>query len=125
MIRRPSTYRQLYSWHAAYLAGAAPAQHDGIAWPGWYKLRGVKGGPWIPVEIRVEREIDPETGDLAGPERLIADHDGERRDPAKLWSFLTPISRAEYDALLHRRASIPEMAATMTPLDLTKLAMRP
>lgn len=124
-MRRPSTSAQLYAWHRAALAGLNPARHDGIPEAGWYRTRLVKGGPFVPVEIRILREICPETGDLTGPEVFACEVDGIRRNPADVWSYLTPISRAEFEALRERRESIPEMVATMVPLDLTRKAMRP
>lgn len=120
MIRRPSSIAQLYAWHKAALAGEAPPIHDGMPEAGWYKRKLVKGGPWVAVCIRVERDIDPETSELIAPERLVADVDGRRDDPAQHWTYLTPISRAEYEALLYRQSLIPGMADTKTPMDLTK-----
>lgn len=80
----------------------------------------------MPVEIRVERQIDPETGELTAPERFVALCDGMRRDPAALWTYLTPIPRAEHDALIARRAAIPDMAATMAAVSPQTLSsMRP
>jgi hypothetical protein len=125
MIRQPSTMSDLYRWHRSAIAGDELPVHDGIPECGWYRTRLVKGGPWCAVEIRVEREICPDTGELLGPERLIAICDGMRRDPARMWTFITPITRAEHDALIRRREAIPAMAATMARLDLTKEPMRP
>ena len=124
-MRRPSSISQLYAWHRAALAGDAPPQHDGIPEAGWYRTRLVRGGPWVPVEIRVEREIDITTGELAAPERLVCEVDGMRRNPASIWTNLQPISRADFDALSARREAIPAMAATMARLDLTEKAIRP
>ena len=100
MIRQPSPASQLYRWWNDALAGMAPPVHDGLAEAGFYKTRLVKGGPWAAVEIKVQRDIDFETGELTGPERLIAICDGDRRDPARIWTYLTPISREEHRALL-------------------------
>ena len=125
MIRQPSSMARLYEWHRAAMAGDAPPVFDGIPECGWYRTKLIKGGPWVAVEIRVEREIDPDTGELIAPERLIAIADGMRRDAARLWTYLTPISRAEHDALIDRRASIPAMAATMAKLDLSLEPIRP
>lgn len=125
MIRQPSSFSQLYAWHRAALAGESPLIHDGLPECGWYRTKLIKGGPWVAVEIKVEREICPDTGELLGPERLVATADGMRRDPARLWTFLEPITRAEYGALLTRREAIPAMAATMAKLDLTQEPIRP
>jgi hypothetical protein len=88
-------------------------------------MRRVRGGPLVAVEIRVQREIDA-AGELTGPERLVAFFDGESAPAANVWTYLTPISRAEFQAILSRRDQIPAMAATKVSLDLSTLpAMRP
>lgn len=124
MIRQPSTAAQLYAWHADAVRNGVTMVHDG--WPecGWYCTRLVKGGPFVPVKIWVEREVDWDTGELLGPERMVCDCDGQRRDPERLWSFLKPISKADYDALVARREALPAMRATMVAMDLTATPMR-
>jgi hypothetical protein len=117
--------KQLYAWHSAALAGHNPQRHDGLPEAGWYKTRFAKGGPWVAVEIRVEREIDLETFELAEPEHLIAIAEGERRDPAKLWNFLEPISREEHDSIIARAAAWPAMQATRVQMDLSQEPIRP
>jgi len=126
MIRQPSTMKQIYAWHRAAVSGDAPPIHDGMPEAGWFKTRLTKGGPWVAVEIKVEREVDPMTGELLAPETMIAICDGFRRDPTRLWTYLKPITREEHAALATRREAIPEMAATMARLDPRNLAtMRP
>lgn len=127
MIRRPTPVFELYRWHRDALAGRAPAIHDGEPHCGWFKTRAVKGGPWMAARIWCERDIDPETGELTGPEELRCDVDGMFRDPARAWLSLAhnPISRAEYDALLHRRNLIPAMQEPHKAIDLSAAAMRP
>lgn len=119
MIRQPTPARQLYQWWSDALAGHAPPIHDGLAEAGFYKTRLVKGGPYAAVEIKIERDIDLDTGELTAPERLVAICDGERRDPARLWTYLTPITREEHKSLIHRRDFIPAMAATHAKIDLS------
>lgn len=125
MMRRPSTAADLYAWHRAAVAGESPAIHPDLPECGWFKTRLVKGGPWVPARIWCERDIDPVTGDLTAPERTLCEVDGMRRDPARMWTYLKPISRTEFDALSARREAIPEMAATMARLDLTRKAISP
>lgn len=125
MIRRPSTTAQLYAWHRLALTDPSTPRNDGCPECGWYQTKLVRGGPLVPVEIRIEREIDPETGELTGPERFVCEVDGMKRDPAKIWTHLRTISREDHRALLARRDAIPEMAATMAAIDLTGKAMRP
>lgn len=125
MMRRPSTMADLYRWHRTAILDPSTPRHPDLPECGWYRTRFCRGGPWVAVEITVEREICPDTGELLGPERLVATADGMRRDPARLWTFLEPITRAEYGALLTRREAIPAMAATMAKLDLTQEPIRP
>lgn len=120
MIRRPSTAAQLFAWWNDALADPNTVRHDGIPECGWFKRRFVKGGPWVPVRIYVRREIDPETGDLTGPEVLSADVDGRICDPVDHWTHLKPISREEYNALLYRASMVPGMSDNRQKLDLTK-----
>jgi len=125
MIRQPSTKARLYAWHRAAVAGENPPRHEGLPECGWYRTRLVKGGPWVPVRIWCEQEVDPQTGELTAPEVLRCEVDGMRRDPARAWTFLHPITRAEFEALSARREAIPAIAATMVRLDLTERAIRP
>lgn len=118
MIRQPTPPSRAYAWHRAAIAGQRPDTHDGLPEAGWFKTRLVTGGPWVAAKIWIEREIDPATGDLAAPEVYRCEVDGERRDPARMWTYLTPISKADYEALLHRRLQIPEMQASMAKVDL-------
>lgn len=120
MIRRPSTAAQLYAWHRSKLAGEDPPMHDGLAECGWFKRRMVKGGPWVPVRIFVERDIDPATQELTAPERLMADVGGKIECPGRHWTHLTAISRREYEDLLYRGALDPNLTSYTTPIDLTK-----
>jgi hypothetical protein len=125
VIRQPTPMSALYAWHREAVQGFDPPIHDGVPECGWFKTRLVRGGPWVAVEIKVVRDICPETGELLGPERLVAICDGDRRDPARLWTHLTPITRDEHAALILRREAIPAMAATMARLDLSREPMRP
>ncbi|GGE24078.1 hypothetical protein GCM10011345_32570 [Gemmobacter megaterium] len=124
VMRQPSPAAELYAWHRAAVAGEAPPIHDGLPECGWFKRRLVKGGPWVPVRIFVRREIEMDTGELLGPEILVADVDGKLDDPARHWTYLTPITRSDYEALLYRQSIVPGMADSQKPLDLTKEPIR-
>jgi hypothetical protein len=121
MIRRPSSFARLHDWHRRAVAGEAVATHDGLPHAGWYKRKLVKGGPWVPVRIYVERETCPETGDLTAPERLAMEVEGIRsdRDPADDFTWLTPISRSEYDWLMDARLRDTRFADSRAPIDLS------
>lgn len=123
-MRQPTPINVLFQWWQGALAGRA-SFHDADPQCGYYKRRMTKGGPWVPVRIWCERDIDPETGELVAPERLICECEGRRVDPAPIWTYLTPITRTEYEALVKECARNPTMAATMARVDLTERAMRP
>lgn len=124
-MRMPTPTGKLYAWWRDALAGLEPAIHDGMPECGWFRTRLVKGGPWVPAVIWCQRTVDPATGELVSPETLLCEVDGMRRDPAPIWTYLRPISRADYNALMARREELPEMKATMAKIDLTKKAMLP
>lgn len=126
-MREPTHIRQLYEWHRAALAGDGPAIHDGMPECGWFKTKLIKGGPWVAARIWIEREIDIETGELTAPEVYRCEVDGERRNPENAWIRIckNPITKAEYLALVASKKTMPEMRATMKPIDLTQEPIRP
>lgn len=124
-MRTPSTLRQLYRWHSLATRGEEPPRHDGFPECGWFKTRLVTGGPWIPVEIVIDREIDPLTGELVDDERMIAVIEDERRPAEGIWLSLRPITRDEFDAINEQKRSNPAMSATKVKIDLTASPMRP
>lgn len=124
-MRQPSTATQLFAWWRGALADPTLTREPGIPECGYYKRRLIKGGPWVIARIWCERDIDPVTGELAGPERLLCEVDGTYADPVDQWTYLTPITRAEYDAILHRSMAIPGMMTATQPLDLTRRPIWP
>ncbi len=122
MIRQPSSYAQLYRWWLDVTSGAAgrlDGWHVDDPHCGYYRTKMVTGGPWVPVRIVCERDIDPDTGELTAPERLVALVEGDRRDPAPMWTFLEPITAEAFATLEARIASDPNMAASRARLDLS------
>lgn len=121
MIRRPSTFRQLYGWWQSALAGDNPPRHDGEPEAGYYKRRFVKGGPWVAVRIYVERDIDSETGELTCDEVLRIEVEGlDGGDPADHWTYLTPITRREFDHLVDYRLRDSRMLDSRQTIDLSE-----
>jgi hypothetical protein len=59
-------------------------------------------GPYIPVLIYLDREVDDD-GDLTAPEEIRADVFGDPADPEDIWTYLEPITEAQYDALVAER----------------------
>jgi hypothetical protein len=122
-MRQPSTY----DWHAASLRGERPAVHEDEPHVGWFRTRLVRHGPWCPARIWCEQEIDPETGELLTDERMLCEVDGDRRNPARAWTWLAsnPISEAAFNDLCHLRHLDPRMRASLVRYDLTREPMRP
>lgn len=120
MIRQPTPTSVALAWWREALRNPDTVRHDGDPQCGWYKRRMVKGGPFVAARIYLDRDIDPMTGELTCPEELRCEVDGLPRDPADQWTYLQPISRADYDALLHLRGVTPEMFDARTPIDLTR-----
>ena len=126
-MRKPSSYRQLYGWWLGAIAGRNPPRHDGVPECGFFKKKLVRGGPWVPVRIFVERDIDPETGELTSDERFVWEMEGIRQDthPGAEMSWLTPISKEEYDRLNDKRLRDPRFFDATKPVDLAEAPTLP
>lgn len=126
MIRQPTPMSLLYAWHRAALGGTPVTIHEGMPHCGWFKTRMVKGGPFVPASITIERDVD-ENGDLASDERLVCEVNGARRDPVSVWLSIckNPISRTQYCDLQALQRRHPEMAATHAPIRLRAGDIRP
>lgn len=118
-MRRPSTFTETYAWHRAAVADPNTERHDGFVEAGWFKLKRVSGGPWVPAEIRLVQVTDPDTGELAEPERFTATVDGLPANPVAIWSRVVPITRAEYLRLVERQRTDDRFAASMVPYDIS------
>jgi len=126
MIRQPSSMSRLYAWHRAALANPATPRSENEIHCGWYKMRHVKGGPWVAASVFVERETDPDTGELVADEVLVMEIEGIRQDnPCQRWTYLKPISKAAYDHLVDYRLRDSRMLDTRTPIDLSEIPTLP
>jgi hypothetical protein len=121
-MRQPTDLEAAYSWWRRSVSGERVGRCDDEPQPGWFRRRMVRGGPWVPVAIWIEQEIDPDTGELTAPEELRAIVNGDRADPQRVWPYARPISLAEYDALTGVRDHHEFMAATHVAVDLGALA---
>ncbi|MGB0854915.1 MAG: hypothetical protein ACPGSI_16585 [Pikeienuella sp.] len=119
MIRQPTSPDDLLAWHRAFMAGQNPGRHDGLPECGWYKTKLVKGGPWVPVTIWCDQEIDPDTGELTAPEVLRADVFGDEKPADEIWTWVTPISREEFDHLYEWRLANQHQLTCTQPVDIT------
>lgn len=117
MIRTPTPLARQYAWYRAAIAGRDVPRHDGLPECGFFKYRAVKQGPFIPVRIWLEQEICPVTGELMADEVLRCEALGQSRNPETIWTYLRPIPRAEYDALVDLHRSMDLMAATHSAID--------
>lgn len=126
-MRRPTPIAALMAWHAAAMAGDRPPIHEGQPQCGFFKTKQVKDGPFVPARIWIDRDIDPETGELTRDERFACEVDGERCSAYSRWTWLAgnPISKADFDALTERRKTITDMAATHAPFDIYENVIRP
>lgn len=122
MIRQPSDPEAIYSWWRRSVAGERVPRIEDEPQCGFYKRRMVRGGPFVPVAIWMEQEIDPETGELTAPEELRAIENGRPVDPLRAWLYARPISVAEYEALTGVRDHHEFMAATHVAVDLGEIA---
>lgn len=125
MMRQPTPDSELYAWWLSAVADASTPRIEDEPQPGFYKMRMVKGGPFVPVTIVMLQEIDPETGDLTADEKLTTDQMGWTANPTSIWTHCRAISREEYDALTDSHRSIALMAATHAAVDLSTTAILP
>lgn len=126
-MRRPTPEAELYAWWAAALRGESPATFEDEPRCGFFRRRWVKGGPWVPASIRCVQVVDPETGELAEPERLVCEVGGEVFRPERQWVRLAsnPITRGAYDALVAARDTDDRMKADLAAIDITIAPPRP
>jgi hypothetical protein len=110
---------RLLKWHRAFMRGENPPMHDADPQCGWYRTQMVKNGPWVPVEIWCDRDID-ESGELEGPEILRADAFGKEVDVDEIWTWLTPISRQEFNELRDMRLKNEYRFGNTTNIDLSQ-----
>ena len=65
--------------------------------PGFFKLRMVRGGPFVSALIYLPCMIDPDFGfPLDRARRLMALIDGKPADPFHVWNYGRMIDEAEY-----------------------------
>ena len=125
MMRQPTPRETLLAFHTAAVAGLEPPRHDGNPQCGFYRMKMVKGGPWVPVRIWCRQAIDPDSGELTEPETFHADIGGEAGDPVGVWLYCQPISHETYDALLTACATDPVMAGVKAPINLAHMPVGP
>ncbi len=101
----PTSIEEMMAWHTSAMNGEEPDRHDGLPHCGWYKTRRVRGGPWVPVRIYLDQDIDDD-GDLAWPEKIKAEIEGDDTDPEEIWNFCQPVSQGEFKRLVVTRSKL-------------------
>lgn len=96
-LRRPTPLMTLLAWHRKAMKTPDLPRSSDDPQCGWYRIRR-NGGHWQPVEIFCDQDID-ENGELTGPEKIKAEVFMEPADAAAIWTYLEPISRAEFHKL--------------------------
>ncbi len=69
-MRTPTTDADLYAFHAACLRGEHPPVFEDEPQCGFYRMRMIKGGPWVPVKIWCLANV--EDGELTEDEIMLA-----------------------------------------------------
>lgn len=97
---------------------------------GWFKMRLIKGGPWVPVRILCEQQIDDDTGELIAPEQMWAqcgiERDARTVRAQFVWPHCAgkPITEEEWRALFYAQ-DVDIAEATHAKVDLARKAIRP
>lgn len=113
------SYITTSDWWSRALAGERVHVRDGEPMPGYYKTRIVRGGPWVPARIWIEREIDDD-GEQMNPDAFRCIVDGVERDALQEWVRLSayPIPAAEYERLRKN----PDPLPSGRPITLNEMA---
>ncbi len=126
-MRTPTPLEKIYNaWAIGMRTGRTPC-HEGEAEAGWFKMRMVAGGPWIPVRIWLEQEV--EDGELIAPEIMRGTVDGIAIDPRDVWDRCcdSPIAEHEWKYLTALRTwqkiNEPELWDPYRPVDMTRTAI--
>lgn len=114
-------------WRSAIAGNAPPITAEPQC--GFYRRRLVRGGPWVPVRIWIDRMVD-EAGDLMGDEIMLCSVAGRLADPEAAWLYVagSPIQREEYDylcRLMDHAATDPAepLASPRRPVDPLKFPL--
>lgn len=103
-MRQPSDRRALWAKWEARIAGDPVAFDPQEPECGQFKAK--RRGQWAAVQIDIERDIDPDTGELEGDERIVAFVNGEKFTGEKVYDIwlrccMRPISTPEFRRLMN------------------------
>lgn len=96
-MREPTPQKDLYAYWHWNLKAPGSTRITTEPQSGFYRCKLVKGGPWVPVAIWVDQEID-EAGELLSDETIECLVDGKPQDADQIWSWCAdkPITENEY-----------------------------
>jgi hypothetical protein len=124
-MRSPTTPDKVFGFFWRALAGEQQDVIESEPQAGWYQLRRVKRGPWLPVKIWLVQEAGDD-GELLAPEVLKATLDGDEIDPRDVWQWCCthPIASHHFDYLTALRAwqriNEPDRWDPFKPVDMTE-----
>lgn len=97
-MRTPTPDNEAYAYWFSVLNGTREPVHEDNPQAGFYRMRLVKNGPFVPVAIWIEKTVDETTGELLDDERYVALVNGKPEDPARIWTYCAarPIEEDEY-----------------------------
>jgi hypothetical protein len=103
--REPTPPDHVFGFYWRALNGAREEITEQDPQAGWWQIRLVKRGPWVPVRIWLEQEIG-ECGELLSPEVLKCTVDGAEKDPREVWQWCCtrPIEEHHFRYLTALRA---------------------
>lgn len=116
-----SPIKDAYAWHSRALTGEMVDIHPDEPQAGWYKVKMVKDGVFVPVVIRLIQDID-EAGDLVNPIRFEAERNGKSIDAHQIWTYAAknPISEEDFNYMTDRKAWAETNAPHMPEANPTK-----
>lgn len=122
--RRPKTDEELHAWWRAALADPLTPRHDGDPQPGLYVMRMIKGGPWVPVKIWAEQEVD-DAGELCAPVIILATRSEKSVDPLSIWTYCRPVSEEQFARILAFREDNVHRFSDRERIDLSTTPTMP
>lgn len=104
-MRTPTPPDEVFGFYWLAIAGCMPEIIETEPHAGWWKMRLVRRGAWVPVLIWLVQEVGDD-GELLAPEVLKATVDGDEKDPRDIWQWCCtrPIPEHEFKYLTALRA---------------------
>lgn len=124
-MRTPTPPDRVLGFYWRAMAGEQQPVIEQEPQAGWYQIRLVKRGAWVPVRIWLEQDIGDD-GELLGPEILKCSIDGEEKDPRDVWAWACtrPIAAHEFRYLTALRSwqkiNDPDAWDPYRPIDMTE-----